>query len=294
MLPSFAKRDSPGEIAQSISGRDYLSWSQVDQMRRCPAKYGFGYVEQSKPAFLPSSLLFGSAIHSALEHHFQQLLEGRLTSQRELMAVFMDEWRRRDNEDPDVPVRFNKSESEASLIELAQRMLAAFLISPLANPQGQIIAVEEKLRGCLKASLPDVVARVDAIWLDRQAMHVIDFKTSRSRWNADKVNESADQLLLYHHMAQSMSRHTGLPIKLHFGVITKGKAPVVQLLDVPVSAGRVERVVNLIEQVWQAIKAGHYYPSPSPMNCSTCPFKSRCPAYGDPVHAAMHSEHVAS
>ena len=278
----------------NISGRDYLSWSQVDQMRRCPAKYGFGYVEQTKPAFLPSSLLFGSAIHSALEHHFQQLLEGRLSASSELMTVFMDEWKRRDGEDPDVPVRFNKSESEASLIEQAQRMLAAFLASPLAKPKGVIIAVEEKLRGKLKPSLPDVVARVDAIWLDRDCLRVIDFKTSRSKWSADKVNESADQLLLYHHMAQSMSRHMDLPIKLLFGVITKGKTPAVQMLDVPVSAGRVERVVNQIEQVWQAIKAGHYYPSPSPMNCSTCPFKSRCPAHGDPVHSAVHSEHVAS
>jgi len=283
-LPRFTRDNSPGQIAMNISGRDYLSWSQVDQMRRCPRKYAFTYVEQARPDFLPSSLLFGSAIHAALEHHLQRRLEGEDSERSELLAIFLDEWKRRDDEQPDIPVRFNKTESETILIEQAQRMLAAFLASPLAQPQGEIIAVEEKLRGTLRPGLPDMVARVDAIYRDQDSLRVIDFKTSRSKWNEAKVSESADQLLLYHHMAQSMSRHMNLPIKLCFGVITKAKSPAVQLLDVPISAGQVERVVNLIEQVWQAIQAGNFYPSPSPMNCSTCPFKSRCPAYGNPAH----------
>ncbi|MBI1335891.1 MAG: hypothetical protein GC164_02895 [Phycisphaera sp.] len=35
-----------------------------------------------------------------------------------------------------------------------------------------------------------------------------------------------------------------------------------------------------VRQVWSAIKAGHDYAAPSPMMCSTYPFKGRCPAYG--------------
>ena len=263
-------------------------------MRRCPRKYAFTYVEQTRPEFLPSSLLFGSAIHSALEHHFQLLLEGSNASRATLLRVFYEEWRRRDAEQPEVPVRFNKDESEPMLLDQAERMIDAFLASPLARPSGPIIAVEEKLRGKLATSLPDIVARVDAIWQDEEALHLIDFKTSRSRWTADKASESADQLLLYHHMAMSMSRHLELPLKLHFGVITKAKTPVVQLLDVPVSAERTRQVIHVIGQVWQAIAAGHYYPNPSPMNCSTCPFKSKCPAFHDPVVQAIKSEHSAS
>lgn len=249
-------------------------------MRRCPRKYAFTYVEQARPDFIPSSLLFGSAIHSALEHHLQRQLEGELSERSELLTIFLNEWKLRDGEQPDVPVRFNKSESEATQIELADRMLAAFLASPLAQPQGQILAVEEKLRGTLNARLPDLVARVDAIWLGLDALHVIDFKTLRSKWNHNKVNESADQLLLSHRLSQSMSLHMDLPIKLHFGVITKAKSPAVQLLDVHVPQTRIHQVVSLIEQIWQAIQAGNFYPNPSQMNCSTCPFKSRCPAYG--------------
>ena len=282
MLPSFRGPATPAQTALNITGLAYLSWTQVDQMRRCPKKYGFQYVQREKPAFLPSSLLFGSAIHAAIEHHLQRRLEGTSSDRSMLLTRFDEEWRRRDGEQPGVPIKFNKGEDENTLFEQAGRMIDAFLASMLAQPRGRILAVEEKLRGRVLSTLPDVVARVDAIWQDDDFLHVVDYKTSRSRWSEDKVNESADQLLLYHHMAGSMSRHLDLPIKLNFGVITKAMSPAVQLLDVPVSPGRVRQVISLIEQVWGAIQAGNFYPSPSPMNCSTCPFKARCPAFANP------------
>ena len=39
------------------------------------------------------------------------------------------------------------------------------------------------------------------------ALHVIDFKTSRSRWTPEKAQESGEQLLLYGQTVGRMSRH---------------------------------------------------------------------------------------
>jgi len=63
------------------------------------------------------------------------------------------------------------------------------------------------------------------------------------------------------------------------GVITKAKSPAVQLLDVPQDYDRASKVVELMLPVWNAMKAGVDFASPSPMSCSTCPFQSRCPAH---------------
>jgi len=104
----------------------------------------------------------------------------------------------------------------------------------------------------------------------------VDFKTSRSRWTAQKAEEAADQLLLYAVTLAELSRSMGLPARLHFATITKAKIPVVQLLPVETDPGRVEVLTEIIAQVWQAIGTGNFYPTP--MNCSTCPFRSRCPA----------------
>ena len=76
-----------------------------------------------------------------------------------------------------------------------------------------------------------------------------------------------------------MSTSLGLPVKLHFAVITKAKTPAVQLLAVPTDAARVAGVTESVGQVWRAIQTGNFYPNPSPQNCVTCPFRSRCPVF---------------
>jgi hypothetical protein len=131
----------------------------------------------------------------------------------------------------------------------------------------------------LDPQLLDVLAKVDLITLTENCLHGVDFKTSRSRWNEQKAQQAGDQLVLYAATARSMSRSLGLPVKLHFAVITKAKTPVVQLLPVQNDAGQLDVVRNSVAVVWRAIQAGNFYPSPSPMNCTTCPFRSRCPVF---------------
>jgi CRISPR/Cas system-associated exonuclease Cas4 (RecB family) len=179
----------------------------------------------------------------------------------------------------DVPVRFNKNQDIDTLHALAGRMITAFLASALANPKGVILGIEEELRVVLDPALPDVLAKVDLVTQTDGTLHVIDFKTSRSRWTDEKAREGGDQLVLYAATVEKMAHAMGLPVKLHFAVLTKHKTPQVQLLPVATDVGRVAMLREGVAQVWQAIQSGNFYPSPSPMNCSTCPFKSKCPVF---------------
>jgi CRISPR/Cas system-associated exonuclease Cas4 (RecB family) len=77
-----------------------------------------------------------------------------------------------------------------------------------------------------------------------------------------------------------LSHDLNIPVKLHFAIITKAKTPVVQLLPVPTDQSRVQAVKESVHQVWDAIQSGNFYPNPSPMNCTTCQFRSRCPIFG--------------
>lgn len=69
-----------------------------------------------------------------------------------------------------------------------------------------------------------------------------------------------------------MSTSLGLPVRLHLAVLTKHKTPSVQLIPVAI-------MNESVGQVWAAIQTGNFYPSPSPQNCVTCPFRSRWPAF---------------
>ncbi|MEI7835661.1 MAG: PD-(D/E)XK nuclease family protein [Planctomycetota bacterium] len=266
------------ELAVSITGRPYISWSQISCFRRCPAQYAFRYAKRVPPEFLPEALKFGSAVHSAIETFCRGLMEGIELSAAELQQAYRLNWD--DPKDSAVPIKFNKGQDAATLYDLAGRMLEAFLDSPLAKPSGRILAIEETVCGSVDDELPDVLARVDMVHADREFLHVVDYKTSRSRWNETKAAEAAEQLILYRDLMGGMAKSLGKPVCLGFGVITKAKNPVAEYLPVFDRPGHMERLVGTIRQVWSAVVAGNFYPNPSPMNCSTCSYKGRCPAVG--------------
>ena len=178
-----------------------------------------------------------------------------------------------------MPIKFGAKEDEASVHALAQRTIAAFLASPLVMPKGTVLGVEEELKIVLHPDLPDVLTRVDLVTSTDSAFFVTDFKTSRSKWTPEKAQEASDQLVIYASATAGMARGMNLPVKLAFAVLTKAKTPIVQILPVPTDTSRVVAMTTAAVQTWSAIVNGQFYPNPSPMNCSTCPYKSRCPAF---------------
>jgi len=144
--------------AEYLTGRPYLSHSQLSTFRGCPRKFAFIYVEKAKPEFQASSLLFGSAMHAVFEHHFRAILEGTIdaalskppeTSAEEsggggLLQVFLNSWKSEQELRGDVPIKYCKDEDFATITEMAQRMIAAFLASPLAQPRARSSASKSR------------------------------------------------------------------------------------------------------------------------------------------------------
>ena len=271
--------NSPNNIAESITGRPYLSWSQIGSFRSCPRAFAFRYVEQVEPAFVSSNLLHGGAIHAALQAHFEHRMIGTDLPLADLVTAYREAWHQRLDQQGDVPVRYNRGEDAESLTDGAGKLLEAFLASPLAEPAGSIIGIEETLTGPLAADLPDLLAIVDLIVADGDGLRITDFKTSRSKWGDAKVSEAAEQLRLYQVMSDSLSED-GTNIHLTFGVLVKTKTPSVQVLDVPHSAANADHLAHTIRPVWRAMQLGIDYTNPSLAGCTGCPYRHRCPAHG--------------
>jgi putative RecB family exonuclease len=253
--------------------RDYLSFSAIRLYQTCPLKYYWRYVMGLPEESVSSSLVLGSAVHRAIELHFRELLAGNPPPSRDtLFAEFSAEWNSRESE-----VRFNKNEDRASLEDMGSRILAAFQDSDAAQPAGQILAVEEELRGPVVSGCPDILGRVDLIVDDGDSLVVSDWKTSRNRWSAEQTEDAAEQLILYSELAKDFA--PGKPVKLEFVILTKAKEPVVDRHLLPVLPAKVDRTKRVVESVWRAIDAEHFYPAPSPMNCPTCPYRDECRAW---------------
>ena len=254
--------------------RDYLSYSAVRTFQGCPLKYRFRYIDGLPEDCVSSSLVFGSAIHAAMEFFFTQQLAGEEEpGLDELLDVYQQSWRDRSEQE----VRFGKTETADSMHQLADRMLTAFLASDLTNQAGQIIGVEEELRGELSPGLPDLLGRVDLLLETDDAVVVQDFKTSRSAWNEYQAEDQSEQLLLYGDLVRRLV--PGKQLRLQFAVITKAKNPKVQLLEANFDESKLERTKRVFENVWSTIQSGHFYPAPSPMQCPGCGYRNQCAAW---------------
>ncbi|HKQ50405.1 MAG TPA: PD-(D/E)XK nuclease family protein [Phycisphaerae bacterium] len=276
----LAVLDNPANlIAHGMTGRNYLSLSQVTTYQTCPLRWYFQYVAQLPHEQVGASLVLGGAIHSAIEAYYQAELAGEPVPDRDrLMTVFEEAWRKNAN----APIHFGKDDSAGSLNDLAGRMVSAFLESSSCDPGGTVLGIEEEIRTEYLPGVPDLLARVDLIILTDDALVIRDFKTARSRWTAAKLAEAAVQLVLYGDLALPMAQAFGdRPVRLEFVVLTKTKSPQVEVLPVEADAASLVRLRRIIERVWAAMQAGHVYPNPSALNCSSCPFQRACREWCD-------------
>lgn len=251
--------------------RDYISYSAIGAYRRCPLSYFFRYIAGLPEQTVSSSLVFGAAIHRAIEFHFRELLAGNSPPSNDaLLGQYEAEWSERLADH----VRFGKEENADSLMQLARRMLAQFQISQAASPEGTILAVEERLRGEIVPGLPELVGVVDLIVETGDEVVITDWKSSRARWTQDQLDDGMEQLALYGALASDFA--PGKQVRTQFGVLVKTKDPVMECHSRVLTAQQVDRTKRVVERVWKAIEAEHFYPAPSPMACASCPYRTPC------------------
>ena len=250
---------------------DHISYSAVSTFQTCPLRFFFRYILGLPVKTISSSLVFGSAMHQTLQFHFEQLLIGKPGPDVDrLLGVYQDYWASCEGQ----TISYGKNEDRDTLGRMADRLLRLFIQSDFAQPNGVILGVEEELRGQVIPGCPDLLARVDLIVDAGNELLVSDFKTARSSWSENKVDDVAPQLLLYSELVKPLA--DGRPIKLSFAVLTKTKSPVLTVHDVPLDPKQVDRTKRTVERIWQAIQGGHFYPNPSPLNCGSCSYREPC------------------
>ena len=265
--------DRPAPTSPPTPKRDYLSFSAVSTFQSCPLRYFFRYIRGLPEETIAASLVFGSSIHAAVQLHFEQMLLGNASELDALLGAFQRAWKGHAT----APVLFGKRDTLDDYCRMAERTLRAFLATDWAHPRGQIIGIEEELRGPIVPGCPDILGRVDLLVDTGGDVILTDFKTSRSGWSEGHVIESAPQLLLYSELARPLT--DGRPLRLQFAVITKTQAPDFTVHPVESDPDQVVRTKRIIQRVWRAIQGQHFYPNPSPLNCPSCPYRMACRAW---------------
>ncbi len=269
--PTSSPPMGTAELAQSITDRPYLSWSQAQRYQMCPLSYAFQYVDQADPEFTPSALVFGGAFHSAVSMHNEAQLEGVETpAVNQLMELFRD-----DMEPVTAPIKFNKTEDMESLMDLGRRMLVAFFESDLSKPEGTVVMIEDSVAGSIDDELPDISGKVDLVTLTAEGTVITDYKTTRSSWSETKPEEQAGQLRLYGELLKGRFDSEIGVAKLQFITISKAKTPKVAKHVVEMDDQKLEATRDQLREVWKGIAAG-VFPARPGWQCKTCPFQGQC------------------
>lgn len=265
---------TPNQAAEVVTGRPYITPSQVACFQRCSLAWHFQYVEHAEPETLSAAMVLGTATHAAVQHHLHSLLAADASpTVEELIDVYREAWER---EVAGMPVQYARGETAQTLESTARAMVEAVLSSPHATPEGEILGIEETLSNTLDPDLPDLVGRVDVLSRTADELVVTDLKTARTMWAPQTAEEHGQQLVLYGQAAEPLARELGLQVRLQFLVVTKAKTPKVEALSVTLDEDRILRTRAVLRQVFRAMQAGHVYPSPSPLNCHGCGYQRRC------------------
>ncbi len=249
----------------AIDAMEHLSWSRVRQYLQCPRAFEFRYVIQAEPAFTPVTLAVGVAVHRVVERALERQLEG-------LPPLS-------DGEIPPLIEESLNALQPAASVDAPDRCTAVRCASALVTTlptilDGEILAIEESVEGRPWEDLPAITGRVDLIVRSGDAVRIVDFKTSRARWDARDVRLQAGQLALYQLLAADRYTDTpGSTPQLQFITVTKAKQPVVTTHDAPLIDP-----ANLHQQfadVWRGIRAG-VFPARPDHQCLTCPYQRRC------------------
>jgi hypothetical protein len=120
MKLSVLEVNPANDIARQMTGRDYLSYSQVSTFCTCPLRWYFHYVLALPQEQVGASLVFGGAIHKAIEFYYDAQMIGDDPPDVDRLVEVFDQACKREQS---APIRFGKGETWDTLHEMARRMI---------------------------------------------------------------------------------------------------------------------------------------------------------------------------
>lgn len=251
-LPA-AKKLKKGEIL-------YLSFYQINDYLTCPLKYK--YVHILRVPLLPNhQIIYGSAMHKAVQAYSQAKLNKQKFSEKDLVEVLLNNWSSEG---------FISRDHEEHRLVNAKKALKRFF-KEQKKVTSKIKYVEESF------SIPKdniiIRGRWDRVDELKNQIYVIDFKTSevRQQKDADQRAKQSVQLSIYALAWKEKFGKFPHRVELHFlenglvGSVAKGETD-------------IAKTWAKIHQVEEGIRKAKFTATPNQRNCSFCPYNEICPA----------------
>jgi DNA helicase-2/ATP-dependent DNA helicase PcrA len=290
------REDGPEAERLPIDGPLTLSHSAIDAYLTCPLRYKYAQVVRV-PTAPHHSMVYGAALHQAVQEFHRSQARGKPLTEPELMAAFDAAW---SNEG------FVSREHETARLEAGRASLRAFResqlqpgsvvpawverefafalggdrirgrfdrvdIVPVAAPSAQVtgMANTDGLPSVFRADVIEPMLEL----LGPEEVTITDYKSSDVRDPAVAKQRAKDslQLQIYAMAYEAMTGRLPDAVQLHFldsGLV--GRAAV--------EPARLEKARGKIAMAAAGIRARDYTPKPGVLACTYCPFRDICPS----------------
>ncbi len=295
-LAAQAPLEAPPKLRETrpVEGPLTLSHSAIDAYLSCPRKFHYGQVLRV-PTAPHHSIVYGAALHQAVQEFHRSERRGTPLSEPDLAAVFERAWR---NEG------FVSREHEQARLAAGHATLRRFRASQL-TPGAVVPAWVERdfafslggdrIRG--RFDRVDIVAseagpavdpamalaaasqgRADVVeptleLLGREDVTITDYKSSdvRDPVKARQRTRDSLQLQIYAMAYEAMTGRLPDALQLHFldsGLVGR----------TPVEPDRLSKARERIRSAAEGIRARDYTARPDVMACTYCPYRDICPS----------------
>jgi len=235
-----------------------LSRQQIDDYYSCPQKYYLAHIIKI-PLLENHYLVYGTAIHAALNLYFSQKMRGVKISPEQVIKAYKDAF---------IGSGFISREHEDQRYKQGVETLTNFINQAQKDPSIPF-AVESSFE--FSCGEVKVNGRYDLVFKTNDSYEICDFKTSeiKNQKDANSRIKKSTQMQMY---ALSWYKNNGIiPKTTLFFIEPSLKA------EYQFKPDDIHQTEEMILEVSEGIKKGKFIAKPNSRECGYCAYKDICP-----------------
>ncbi len=236
-----------------------LSFNQLDDYETCPLKYRYVHLLRV-PLLTHHRVVYGNAVHKAVQRMFRARLERRPFAEADLLAAFREAW---------VSEGFLSREHEERRLQAGEQALRRFFVLESREPLAAT-GVEQEFSFRLGRNM--VVGRYDLVVERDGHVQILDFKTGAVEDEERAAKRARESLQLDVYALAHLKTVGRLPdwVELRFleSGLAAGRRPTLE---------ESQRTEARILAAAEKIRRREFPATPSYLACSFCAFREICP-----------------
>ncbi len=237
-----------------------LSHYGVDDYRTCPLKYKYIHILQV-PIREHHTVIYGKALHDAVQAYFRRKMRGQRMSLEELWEVFQGSWASRG---------FLSRDHEEQRLEAGRQTLKDFFAR---EEESETIPTFVEKEFGFALGRDRVIGRWDRVDARGDEVVIIDYKSSDVRQPKEAHRRARESLQLGIYALAFQQAYGQIPTRVELHFLESGLSGVAQK-----TADDIEKTVGIVQEVAAGIRGRDFAAKPSYMACGYCAFRSICPS----------------